>query len=119
MLAALVVLAAPLAACSSAVDMIPTSAGGLPANVPERPAVQPEFPPVNALPHRREEAPLTDDEQNRLRSELTTLRDRQSGRAEPPKTPPAPAKKEADAGKKPAKKANEPVALQPAKDQGR
>ncbi len=117
-IAALVLLAAPVAACSSVVDMIPTAAGGLPAKAPERPETQPEFPAVNALPQRREEAPLTDDELNRLKSELTTLRDRQPGRSEPPKAPPpAPVKKEADAAKKPAKKSNEPLALQPGGDQ--
>ena len=119
--AALLLLAGALGGCSSTGDMIPTWAGGLPDKAPERPAVQPEFPYVNAFPQRREEAPLTDDEQNKLRSELNSLRDRQPGRASPAAAAPAPKKPEKKEAKaaKPAKKADGPLALQPEKEQGR
>ena len=116
--AALFLLAGALGGCSSAGDMIPTWAGGLPDKAPERPAAQPEFPPVNAFPQRREEAPLTDEEQNKLRGELNSLRDRQAGHTPPATATPAPKKPEKKEAKpaKPAKKADGPVA---AKDQER
>ena len=117
--AAVFLLAAGLGACSSAGDMIPNWAGGLPDKAPERPAVQPEFPAVNAFPQRRDEAPLTEEEQTKLRSELNSLRDRQPGREPPAAAAPPPEKKpekkEVKAAK-PAKKADGPLALQPAKD---
>src|SRR5262245_59487273 len=80
---ALFLLAGALGACSSTGDMIPTWAGGLPDKAPDRPAEQPGFLPVNAMPQRRDEAPLTDEEQNKLRSELNSLRDRQPGHTPP------------------------------------
>jgi len=120
---ALGVAAGLLAACSSTLvtDMIPTAAGGLPENVPARPATAPEYPAVNAMPQRRE-APLTDDEVKRTQAEMTTLRQQQEQRAaeaavEPaPAPPPRPAKKSAAA--KPAKKSKDakPAAELTAKD---
>jgi hypothetical protein len=125
---ALVLGASLLAACSSAgiTDMIPTAAGGLPANTPERPATAPDYPAINAMPQRRE-APLTDDEVNRTKSELTTLRKQQEERAssaklgaepekaaEPVKKEPAPAK----TAKKPKEK-NASKDLTSAKDQSK
>jgi hypothetical protein len=111
-----------LAACSSAqiTDMIPTAAGGLPENVPARPAIAPEYPAVNAKPQRRES--LTDDEVKRTQAEMTTLRQQQEQRAaeaavEPAPAPdPPPAKKSAAA--KPAKKSKDvkPAAELTAKD---
>jgi hypothetical protein len=100
-----------LAACSSAstiTDMIPPAAGGLPANIPARPATEPEYPAVNAAPQRREALPLTDDEVKRAQAELTTLRQQQEERAgTSPKAAVAPAKKD-KAAAKPAKKTKDP-----------
>jgi hypothetical protein len=109
-----------LAACSSAstvTDMIPPAAGGLPANIPARPATE-EYPAVNALPQRREAVPLTDEEIKRAQAELTTLRQQQEERAgTAPKSAPPPAKKDA-AARKPAKKNKDakPAAELTAKD---
>lgn len=103
--AALGIAAGLLAACSSAsmTDMIPSAAGGLPANAPARPAAEPEYPAVNAVPQHREALPLTDEEVKRAQSELTTLRQQQEERAgTAPKSAAAPAKK--DAAAKPAQK---------------
>jgi hypothetical protein len=80
-----------LAGCTSTIDMIPTRAGGLPQNAPERPAVQPAFPAINDTAFRREDTPLTAEEQKKLESDLTGLRQTQINRANPP-PPPPPAK---------------------------
>jgi hypothetical protein len=112
-LGVLCLLAGWLAACSSAVDLIPKVAGGLPENVPKRPDNRPEPLPVNAFPQRPETSPLTDDELTRLKSELTAVRDRQ---ADPMNWTPAPAQNEADAAKA-AKKPKPPIDLTPDKDQ--
>lgn len=111
-----------LAACSSTTaitDSIPEAAGGLPTNIPARPAVAPEYPAVNAMPQRREALPLTDEEVKRAQAELTTLRQQQEQRAAGtgPKAPAPPAKKDAAAAK-PAKKAKaaKPPAELTAKD---
>jgi len=98
--------------------MVPTAAGGLPTNVPARPATEPEYPAVNAMPQRRDALPLTDEEVKRAQAELTTLRQQQEERINPaPKSSATPAKKDA-AGAKPAKKAKDakPAAELTAKD---
>jgi hypothetical protein len=103
-LLALALAAGLLAACSSAsiTDMIPTAAGGLPANAPARPATE-EYPAVGAMPQRREALPLTDEEVKRAQAELTTLRQQQEERTGTAAKPATPAKKDAAAAK-PAKK---------------
>jgi len=103
--AALGFAAGLLAACSSTslTDSIPTAAGGLPANTPARAETQPEYPAVNAMPQRRDPLPLTDEEVNRAKAELTTLRHNQEERAGTAAKSEAPAKKDAAAAK-PAKK---------------
>lgn len=96
-----------LSACSSTFDALPEKLGGLPANAPERPAQQMAFPNVYEVRPTRETKPLTDDEQKKLETELTTLREQQKQLANPP-PPTPPAKKTATAVKKdsgPAKKA--------------
>jgi hypothetical protein len=118
--AALGLAAGLLAACSSTgiTDSIPTAAGGLPTNAPARPETQPEYPAVNAMPQRRDALPLTDEEVNRAKAELTTARKQQEERAgTAPKTAAAPAKKDAAAAK-PAKKTKDakPPAELTAKD---
>src|SRR5262249_31136929 len=112
-----------LAACSSSgiTDMIPSAAGGLPANAPERPATAPEYPAVGAMPQRREALPLTDDEVKKTKSELTTLRQHQEEMAGTlPKPAAAPETKDA-APAKTAKKSKDnkkpPTELTSAKDQ--
>ena len=66
------------------------------------------FPNVYEPRPKREATPLNDDEQKKLESELTKLRDEQNQRANPPPPPPPPPKKTAAPVKKdpaPAKKA--------------
>jgi hypothetical protein len=71
------------------------------------------------MPQRRDALPLTDEELNRVKSELTTLRKQQEERAGTgPKAETALAKKEADAAKA-AKKPKQPMELTPAKDQNK
>jgi hypothetical protein len=121
---ALAFAAGLLAACSAAstIDMIPPAAGGLPANVPQRAAAQPDYPAVNDMPQRREALPLTEDEINRAKTELTTLRNQQEERTgTSPKSAGAPAKKDAEAAKtaKKAKAAKPSTELTSAKDQNK
>ena len=97
-----------LAGCgTSAIDLIPTKAGGLPQNVPERPAVQPAYPAINDTPFQRADTPLTAAEQKKLESDLAGLRQVQSDRANPPPPPPV---------KQPAKQPAKPSAKQPRKE---
>jgi hypothetical protein len=112
-------LAGGLAACSSMTDMIPTSAGGLPSNAPQRSATPAEYPAVNEMPQHREALPMTEEELNRAKSELTTLRNQQEERAGTAPKAAAPAKTPADAAKA-AKKSKDPklpTELTSAKDQ--
>src|SRR5262245_21007128 len=60
--AMLLALGMSLAGCSSMIDHIPTSLGGLPEGVPARPQVQPAYPAVHDMPQQRPETPLTDAE---------------------------------------------------------
>ena len=95
--AALAVLAAiGLTACSSldkigdkVGDALPAAAGGLPSDVPARPATAPDFVPVGDRPPPRDLKTLTEDERKKLESDLVTLRDRQEGKTSHPqeKTP--------------------------------
>ena len=89
----------------------------------QRSATQPQFPAVNEMPQHREALPLTDDELNRTKSELTTLRNKQEEMAgTAPKPTAAPEKKPTDAAKAAAngtKKPKEPVELSSAKDQSK
>ena len=120
---ALLLAGGALGACSSTsfTDMVPTSAGGLPANAPQRSATQPEYPAVNDMPQRREALPLTDDEINRTKSELTTLRKQQEERTGTVPKPADAEKKEADAAKaaKKPKDAKQPAELTSAKDENK
>ena len=88
-----------LSACSSTGDVLSEKLGGLPANAPQRPATTPPAPNVYEVRPTREARPLSDDEQKKLESELTTLRESQKTRANPPPPPPPP-KKVADPVKK-------------------
>jgi hypothetical protein len=95
--AAAAVLVIGLAACSSVTslgnkveDSLPTSFGGLPSDVPARPAVEPDFVPVGNTPPRRDLKTLTEDERKKLEADLVTMRDRQAGKTSRPKEKPAP-----------------------------
>jgi hypothetical protein len=95
--AAAAVLIIGLAACSSATslgnkveDSLPASLGGLPSDVPARPAVESDFVPVGNTPPRRDLKTLTEDERKKLEADLVTLRERQEGKTSRPKEKPAP-----------------------------
>src|SRR6267378_7531862 len=93
-----------LSACASTFDMLPEKAGGLPASAPARPADPLPTPNVYEVRPAREARPLDATEQKKLESDLTSLRESQKARANPPPPPPAPppAAKKAPA-KKPTK----------------
>ena len=100
------VFACVLAACGATIGSVPEKLGGLPESAPQRPAETMPFPNVYEPRPKRQATPLNDDEQKKLESELTRLRDEQNQRANPP--PPEPPKKTAVPVKKdpvPAKKA--------------
>jgi hypothetical protein len=79
---AVVLAAMNMGGCSSVlIDSIPTWAGGEPADTPERPAVQPDYPPVNERPPPRSATVVTEAEQARIEKELTEARDAQTERA--------------------------------------
>jgi hypothetical protein len=96
-----------LAGCASTFDVLPQKMGGLSADAPERPAEPKAFPNVYEVRPTREAAPLTTEEQKKLETDLTNLREQEKQAANPP--PPPPAKKTAASAKPPAK------AAQPAK----
>jgi len=52
---------------------------GLPASTPERPAVAPDYLPVNDTPQPRTEAPMTPEQRAQLTRDLTAARERQQG----------------------------------------
>src|ERR1043166_1774761 len=111
-----------LAACGTHVGDVSPKLGGLPQGAPQRPAETMPFPNVYEVRPKREAVPLSDDEQKKLESELTKLRDEQNQRAttpDPPPPPPktAPATKAAPAKKDsgPAQKATKEAAPAPAK----
>ena len=117
-----IALAWLLAACGGATyGRLPEKLGGLPESAPQRPAETMPFPNVYEPRPKRQAAPLSDDEQKKLESELTKLRDDQNQRAtapDPPPPPPEPAKNAAATVKKdpaPAKKAAKEAAPVPAK----
>jgi hypothetical protein len=111
-----------LSACSSTFDVLPEKMGGLPASAPERSAEPMAFPNVYEQRPIREAKPLNTEEQKKLESELTTLREQQKQLADPPAPAPAPAPapppakkaatpaaKTADPAKKPPAKAAQPA----------
>src|SRR5687767_14705325 len=65
-----------LPGCSSVVDHIPSSLGGLPAGVPPRPDTPAPFPAVHDMPPSRSDVALSDDEKKRLREDLVHTRER-------------------------------------------
>ena len=88
MATAVAMLAIGLAACSSVTswgnkveDALPASVGGLPSDVPARPATQADFVPVGDTPPRRDLKTLTEEERKKLEADLVTLRERQEGKS--------------------------------------
>lgn len=91
--AAVLALGPMLGACASS-HVADMPVVGLPANTPERPAVAPDYLPVNNTPPPRAEAPMTPEQRAQLTRDLTAARDRQEGvktRAAKPRTPNPPA----------------------------
>jgi len=77
MAAVVLVLGQALVSCASHIADMPVV--GLPANTPERPAVAPDYLPVNDMPSPRADTPLTLEQRTKLTRELTAARDRQEG----------------------------------------
>ena len=72
-----IALVLALPACSSAMfDQVPTSLGGLPEGVPQRPATPPPYPAVHDMPPSRQDVKMSDAERQRLADELAQTRDR-------------------------------------------
>jgi len=77
-----------LGACAGHVGDMPVV--GLPANTPARPAVAPDYLPVNDTPPPREQGVLSVEERAQLTRDLTAARERQHGtRATPSKARPS------------------------------
>jgi hypothetical protein len=97
--AILVAVAGFLSACSSSNrigESLPPTLGGLPAGMPERPAVQPDYPAVHDLPPPRADTTLSDAEKKSLKDDLIASRERAALRAgvkKPERPNPAAAKK--------------------------
>ena len=83
--AAALLLAATLAGCSSSfIDHIPTALGGLPKDVPARPAAPPSYPAVHDMPPPRQDSAMSASESKRLRQELNVTRDKLAAPVPPP-----------------------------------
>lgn len=69
-------------------DSLPTSMGGLPSGIPERPATPPAYPAIHDLPPQRPLPVLDDDAQKKMEKDLIAVRDRQEGKKKgtPPQT---------------------------------
>ena len=113
--ALLLAAALALAGCASTFDVLPQKMGGLSADAPERPAEPKAFPNVYEVRPTREAVPLTTEEQKKLETDLTNLREQQKQSANPP-PPPPPAKKAAAPAKKPAAKTAQPAKEKKQKD---
>src|SRR5712691_12880957 len=81
--ALLVAGGAMVAGCSAGTiaEHMPTAAGGLPEDMPQRPATPAAYPAVHDLPPKRENTMLTDEEQKKLEDDLIAARNRTSGAA--------------------------------------
>ena len=84
LLSALLAGASVVAGCSAGqtiADHLPTAAGGLPENTPQRPATSAAYPAVHDRPPRRDTPMLTDEEQRKLEEDLVAAGKRASGAA--------------------------------------
>ena len=111
----LLTLAMAVSGCSSAFDVLPEKMGGLPADAPARPTEPKAFPNVYEVRPTREAIPLTTEEQKKLETDLTTLREQQKQLATPP-APPPPAPPPPPPPPPPAKKVAAPAKQPSAKD---
>jgi hypothetical protein len=74
---AVVFSATMLTGCGTIIaDDLPTAAGGLPEDGPDRPTKQSNFPAVHDLPSPRASTVLTDAEQKKLEGDLIAARAR-------------------------------------------
>ena len=89
-IALLLAAAIALSACGATIGKLPESLGGLPETAPQRAAETMPFPNVYEPRPKREAKPLSDDEQKKLETDLSNLRDSQNQRANPPPPPPPP-----------------------------
>jgi hypothetical protein len=96
-----------LSGCGATVGNLPEWAGGVPASAPQRPAENMPFPNVYEQRPQRDSKTLSEDEQKRLESELSNLRDAQNKRAIPPPAAELKASTK-DATKGPTKTAGKP-----------
>jgi hypothetical protein len=103
-LAAALALLVMLPGCASTIaDNLPTWAGGIPADTPDRSATPVAYPAVHDMPPPRQTETLTYDEQTRLEKDLADQRDRAAAaaaaaaQADQPASDPAAAKKAAAA----------------------
>ena len=78
LVAAACLLAATLAGCSSVVDNVPHSMGGLPDGTPARPAAPAAYPAVHDMPPPRQEGALNEAQSKLLREDLKKTRNRVS-----------------------------------------
>jgi hypothetical protein len=75
--AGLAVAALTLSGCGSTIaDHMPTAVGGLPGDSPRRPAAPASYPAVHDMPPPRPTSVLTDEEQQKLESDLIATRNR-------------------------------------------
>jgi len=71
-------LAVTLAGCAATIaDHLPTQAGGLPANAPERSVEPAAYPAVHDMPPPRDSTVLSDEEVKKAQDELIAARNRQ------------------------------------------
>jgi hypothetical protein len=75
-------LAGLLAGCSPApiLEQLPASMGGLPRGAPAAPTKSYQYPAVHDMPPPRATKPLDEEQQEQLRQNLETTRDRQEQR---------------------------------------
>jgi len=75
-------IALMLCSCTSTLSQLPAAAGGLPAGTPERPSGPAIYPAVYDIPPPRDDAVLTNAQQQQLQGDLQSARDRQVKRSE-------------------------------------
>jgi hypothetical protein len=75
------VVALGAAGCSTAIDSVPSWAGGEPQGVPQRVANEMEYPPVHQRPPAPANKIVTVEEQTKIERELAAARDAQAKRA--------------------------------------
>jgi hypothetical protein len=74
-------VACALAGCTSTLEQLPASMGGLPEGVPPRAETPAAFPAVHDMPPKRNEVVLTEAEKRKLREDLAAQRERRASDA--------------------------------------